>query len=166
MWAVYQKPLEKHMPVIDHSVLVTYSPEEMVALVNNIEDYKDFVKYCTSSVVNKREGNAVEATLTLSAGPFTHSFTTRNTLAGNRMDIALVDGPFSALSGFWEFINTDNGTLARLNLSFEFSSRVLAIAVQPIFTKVSNEMIGTFVKRAKIMYGERNVINHDCPRIA
>lgn len=86
------------------------------------------------------------------------TFTTCNTLRLNkRIDIALVDGPFKKLCGYWLFeaLKTDNACKISLVLDFEFNNALMSIAARPIFTQIANSLVDSFCKRATEIYGER-----------
>ena len=86
------------------------------------------------------------------------SFTTRNTHVENqRVDLTLVDGPFSHLDGVWDFTPLGDGTQrackVEFTLSYGFSSSALAALVGPVFDKIAGSLVDAFVKRADQVYG-------------
>lgn len=54
------------MTVIEKSALVKFSAQQMFDLVNNIEDYPQFLPWCSGSRIIKREGDIIEAELLIS----------------------------------------------------------------------------------------------------
>lgn len=142
------------MPQVNKSALVPYSAEQMFKLVENVDAYKEFLPWCGDSKKVSEEGNTIVGTVTISKGSLHKAFTTRNTLVANeKIEIQLVDGPFKELTGFWRFTKLkDNACKVSLELDYEFSSRLLAMVVGPIFTQVANAMVDSFVKRAKQVY--------------
>ncbi|WOD08484.1 type II toxin-antitoxin system RatA family toxin [Marinomonas sp. GJ51-6] len=83
------------------------------------------------------------------------SFTTRNTLEQyNRIEMALVSGPFKSLHGVWTFTEL-SPTSCKIMLSIEFElSGMLKFAFGGVFSQVANAMVDSFSKRAKVVYGE------------
>jgi ribosome-associated toxin RatA of RatAB toxin-antitoxin module len=69
----------------------------------------------------------------------------------------LVEGPFSRLEGFWRFDELADGRSSKvaLDLEFEFSNRLVAMAIGSVFNQIANTLVDAFVKRAKETYGAR-----------
>jgi ribosome-associated toxin RatA of RatAB toxin-antitoxin module len=66
----------------------------------------------------------------------------------------LVDGPFKELQGAWHFTELkENACKVSLELDYEFSSKLLGMVVGPVFNKIANTMVDSFVNQAKVAYG-------------
>jgi ribosome-associated toxin RatA of RatAB toxin-antitoxin module len=149
------------MPFIQHSLEVPYNVSEMYKLVNHIEKYSEFLPWCTKSSVVSQDEDSIQACLTLTGGGLSKSFTTSNRLQKNKLiEISLINGPFKHLEGYWSFETTSRGSRINLNLEFEFSTRLLALAFSPIFEKVANTLVQAFSDRAKQIYGDRKFENN------
>lgn len=149
------------MPFIQHSLEVPYHASEMYDLVNHIEKYSEFLPWCTESQIINQDEDCIEARLTLTGGGLSKSFTTSNRLQKNKLiEISLIDGPFKHLEGYWSFETSPRGSRINLNLEFEFSTRLLALAFSPIFEKVANTLVQAFSERAKQVYGDRKFENN------
>lgn len=149
------------MPFIQHSLEVPYNVSEMYKLVNHIEKYSEFLPWCTKSSVISQDEDSIQACLTLAGGGLSKSFTTSNRLQKNKLiEISLINGPFKHLEGYWSFETTSRGSRINLNLEFEFSTRLLALAFSPIFEKVANTLVQAFSERAKQIYGNRKFENN------
>jgi ribosome-associated toxin RatA of RatAB toxin-antitoxin module len=83
-------------------------------------------------------------------------FTTRNqTEPGKKIIVSLLNGPFKSLDGFWSFHDlADGGSMVRLNMSFEFSSKLVDMAIGPVFREIVRNLITAFQHRAVAVYGE------------
>ena len=129
----------------------------MFSLVADIERYPRFLPWCRSAKVHTRTPGEVVASLEISRGPVRKSFTTRNRMAEpERIDIELVDGPFSSLDGRWSFHGTEaGGCRVELDMRFEISSRVLARVLAPLFEEIARTMVDAFCRRARQVYGSR-----------
>jgi ribosome-associated toxin RatA of RatAB toxin-antitoxin module len=129
----------------------------MYALVGDVEAYAEFLPWCSRSEVLSDDGSVVEATLELEKGAVSKSFTTRNTHRENeRIDIALVGGPFRSLSGGWQFDALgEEGCRVSLALDFEFESKVVDVLFGSFFEDTCNALVDAFTERAAEVYGER-----------
>lgn len=143
------------MTIINKSAIVAHTPEEMFKLIDDIKAYPDFLPWCGKAVEIVRDENHVEASVLISYGGFNKEFTTQNkNTAFEKIEMHLVNGPFKNLNGVWSF--KPLGKIAckvSLELEFEFSSKLIAISLGPIFSKVANNLVDAFIKRAKIIYG-------------
>lgn len=158
------------MKHVQRSVLLHYTPREMYDLVAGVPDYPKFLPWCEKAEVLETLPDGVKARLSLSFAGVRQSFTTRNhNEPGQRMLMSLVDGPFSELEGDWRFIplgaktgpegTVDPATARACKIEFKmryaFSSKALELVVSPVFDRVANTLVDSFVKRAEQVYGPR-----------
>jgi len=145
------------MTTIHKSALVPYTPEEMFALVDGIDSYPSFLPWCKSARVLRRSDDEVEASIEIAKGGVEKVFTTRNrNQPGKMIEMRLVEGPFRVLEGFWRFEPLgDEACKLSLDLEYEFSSALLAVALGPIFHQITNSLVDAFSKRAEAVYGKR-----------
>jgi ribosome-associated toxin RatA of RatAB toxin-antitoxin module len=150
------------MKQVKKSVLLWYSPREMYALVTGIEAYPSFLPWCDRAEVLERTPASVTARLGLAYAGVRHAFTTRNEhVADESVVVRLVDGPFSVLDGLWRFKALGDPALDRpackveLDLRYGFSNVALERVVSPVFDRVANTLVDSFVKRAEQVYGPR-----------
>lgn len=138
------------MRSVNRNALVPYSASDMFALVADVESYPSFLPWCSDVEVHLREGNVVEATLELHKGKISRRFRTRNTMTPDeRMDLALVGGPFRHLEGGWVFKQLgDQGSKVSLLLDFEFDSRTLDVIIGRYFEDICNQLVDAFTQRA------------------
>ncbi|WP_116963676.1 type II toxin-antitoxin system RatA family toxin [Fastidiosibacter lacustris] len=144
------------MPIIHRTALVEYSAKEMYDLVNDIDRYPEFVPMCQSVEVHKHTENEAEATLKIAKGGVKIDFGTHNDMIKNQeIKIRLIKGPFKRLLGVWHFTSlNEKACKVTLNLEFEFSSKVFALALGVVFNTLANTMLDAFCKRAKVVYGD------------
>lgn len=145
------------MDVVDRSALVHYSNDEMFALVSDIEAYPQFLPWCSGARVLSREQDEMTASIDFAVSGVSKSFTTQNRLKpGREISMQLVEGPFSQLEGRWRFIPLgDAGSKISLFLEYDFSSKMVSLAVGPVFNKIANTLVDAFQKRAFEVYGDR-----------
>lgn len=143
------------MSSINRSAIVPYTPAQMFLLVDDIASYPQFLPWCSGSREHERSEDVVRATVELAKGKVKKSFTTLNRLqSGKMIEMRLVDGPFKHLEGFWRFHPLQDGKACKvqLDLEFEFSSKIVALAIGPVFTTVANSLVDAFVARAHSKY--------------
>lgn len=142
------------MYTVKRSALVTHSARKMFTLVNDVPRYQEFLPWCGGSEEINRTDEEVIASIKIAYKGIEKSFTTRNKPEGNRKIIlTLVDGPFSELHGIWEFIQLEeNASKVKLDLQFDFSNRLLGAVVGPVFRRIADSMVDSFVQRADEMY--------------
>jgi len=128
----------------------------MFMLVNDVDSYASFLPWCRASKVLSRTDDEVRAMIEIAHGGLHKSFTTLNRLQADKMvEMCLVEGPFRRLDGFWRFDSLgEHACKVSLDLSFEFSSRLVAMAMGPIFSQITNSMVDSFCKRARDVYGK------------
>ena len=166
---------------------IEHPPSRLYQLVRDIDQYSSFLPWCSRSVVHRQGGwaygnNAPEdqapeshapenhapeshapesheivATLEMSMGPITQSFTTRNRLdPESEIEMTLVEGPFRQLHGLWRFTPEKGGCLIQLEVDFEFSNRLLDLAFGPLFRIACESLIGAFRQRADEQFGRNS----------
>lgn len=146
------------MKTVHKSVLIWYSPQEMFTLVTDVPRYPEFLPWCDRSAVLAEDAQGMTAEVGISLGGIHQSFTTRNThRAPDAIELQLIKGPFSQLSGQWLFNPVGDGTQRAcridLTLNYGFSSATLSALVGPVFDKIAATLVDAFVKRAEQVYG-------------
>lgn len=151
------------MKHVKKSVLLWYTPHEMYELVSDVQSYPAFLPWCIKAEVLEQRADGVTARLHLSYLGVQQAFTTRNTHAVDEsVRLELVDGPFSALTGVWRFIPLPaaEGANAKackvdFDLRYAFRKGALEALVSPVFDRVANTFVDSFVKRAEQVHGPR-----------
>ncbi|MDH5370399.1 MAG: type II toxin-antitoxin system RatA family toxin [Gammaproteobacteria bacterium] len=143
------------MTIISKSALVSYSPEEMFKLVDDIEAYSEFLPWCGKATEISRDEKNVEASILISHSGLNKEFTTQNENdAFDKIEMHLLNGPFKNLDGVWLFEPLgETACKVSLNLEFEFSSKIIGITLGPVFSKIANSIVDAFIKRAESVYG-------------
>ncbi|MDH5591771.1 MAG: type II toxin-antitoxin system RatA family toxin [Gammaproteobacteria bacterium] len=144
------------MTTITRSSLVLHTPDQMFDLVNDVEAYPSFLPWCRDCKIISKSDDVITASLDLAKGGIHHVFSTRNTLIKDEsIVIELIDGPFKHLEGHWQFskIGDNQGCRVQLDMDFEFSNRLISMALGPIFTQISGSLVEAFCKRAQEIYG-------------
>ena len=144
------------MAVVQKTVLLAFSAEQMFALVEKVEDYPAFLPWCGGVEVKQRSPEKLVATIAIAYHGIKQSFTTENqNTAPRHMQMKLVEGPFSQLDGEWHFKPLrEDACKVEFELHYEFSSKVLEKLIGPVFTIIANSFVESFCKRAEEVYGK------------
>jgi ribosome-associated toxin RatA of RatAB toxin-antitoxin module len=142
------------MRTVHRTALVPYTPAQMFALVEDFERYPDFVPWVVGAQVLERSPEEVVGRLEMQRSGVRETFTTRNKLRPPReIELALVDGPFKALSGLWTFDPiADRGAKVSLTIKFEFSNPLADLLVAKVFEKSCAELVDAFAAQARAVY--------------
>ena len=129
----------------------------MFALVSDVDSYPDFLPWCSGAQTTASLDDGVEARIDFMVSGVKKSFTTRNRFVDHaRIEMHLIDGPFSELEGYWAFRQLgEDGCRISLHLRYDFSSRMVRLVTAPVFGQIANSLVDAFQKRAVQVYGER-----------
>jgi len=143
------------MTSITRSALVMHSAEQMYGLVNDVESYPQFLPGCASTEIISKTDDELVASLTISKVGVNQTFTTLNKLQyPKRMELSLVDGPFSRFVGVWHFQRlSDEACKVTFDMDFEVNNKLAGIALGVVFKQMATTMVDSFVSRAKQVYG-------------
>jgi ribosome-associated toxin RatA of RatAB toxin-antitoxin module len=143
------------MAVVERSVLVPFSAQQMYALVEDVESYPQFLPWCEGARVDAREPERTIATIEANFRGLRQQFTTQNRgRAGERLDIELVSGPFRKLHASWRFTALgEQGCRIDFRIEYQFSSRIVETVAGPVFHHIANTFVDAFVRRAESELG-------------
>lgn len=142
------------MALVEKSVLITRTPQQMFDLVDRVEDYPQFLPWCGGTELIARTPRHTEARIHINYHGVKAHFATENAKeAPHRMNISLREGPFKRLDGCWQFTALgDDGCKVEFRLQYEFSSKVLEKVLGPVFGMIVSTFVDSFVKRAHHVY--------------
>jgi ribosome-associated toxin RatA of RatAB toxin-antitoxin module len=140
---------------VKRSAIVPYTAPEMFELVDRVEQYADFLPWCSASEEHSRTDDEVRASLELNKGSLSREFSTRNVRTPyERIEMHLLDGPFSHLEGVWTFDALGkSGSKINLDIEFEFASMMVGMMFGSYFEQTCNSLVDAFTRRARAVYG-------------
>ena len=147
------------MKTVNKSVLIWYSPREMYDLVTDVRQYSEFLPWCDEARIIEQHSDGMTAQVFISFGGVRQTFTTRNIhTTDSRVNLQLLDGPFSNLDGQWSFLPLGDGSQrackVELAIRYRLNSSTLGKLAAPAIDKIASDLVGAFVKRAEQVYGE------------
>lgn len=137
------------MKRVVRSILVTHPAAKMYALVNDVPAYPEFLPWCGGGRILEQSEGHMQAAVDIAYLGVRQTFTTHNTLVPNeRIDLALLSGPFSRLSGAWRFKPLgDVGCKIEFELNYAFEG-LIGNLVAPVFDRIASTFVDAFVRRA------------------
>ncbi|MDH4990286.1 type II toxin-antitoxin system RatA family toxin [Aquamicrobium lusatiense] len=147
------------MPKFEATRQVSHSPDEMFALVADVERYPEFLPLCEALTVQsrrERDGKTLlVASMSVGYKAIRETFITQVLLKPQEraIDVKYIDGPFKYLSNVWEFEEHEAGCLVRFFIDYEFKSRLLSAVMGTMFDRAFRMFAEAFEKRADAIYG-------------
>jgi ribosome-associated toxin RatA of RatAB toxin-antitoxin module len=142
------------MTEIERSALMPYPARVMYDIVNDVEHYPEFLPWCGATRIEHQDEHSMVAAILMQAAGLNHWFKTGNSMVqGERIDISLLEGPFSKLDGSWLFtpINSD-GCKIELVLNFEIKHNLARAIIAPAFSRIANTLVESFCNRARDLH--------------
>jgi coenzyme Q-binding protein COQ10 len=148
------------MPKFETHRPVPHTPEQMYALVADVERYPEFLPLCEGLVVRsrkQREGKELLiADMTVGYKAIRETFTTQVLLnhAELAIDVKYIDGPFRYLDNRWSFEAAGEGRCnVHFFIDYEFKSRILGALMGSMFDRAFHMFSEAFETRADQIYG-------------
>ncbi|MBM7063047.1 type II toxin-antitoxin system RatA family toxin [Pseudomonas sp. UL073] len=140
---------------IQRSALLPYPAQALFDLVNDVARYPEFLPWCSATEVLDVSETHMQARLRVAKAGLSQQFETRNELVpGQRIEMNLVEGPFTELHGIWQFkALTDKACKISLDLSFDYAGPLVKATLGPLFNQAANTLVDAFCQRAKQLYG-------------
>ena len=147
------------MPKFENARLVRHTPDQMFALVADVESYPEFLPLCQGLTVrSRREGNEktlLIADMTVAYKLVRETFTSQVLLKPQerQIDVKYVDGPFRYLENRWRFLQAPEGCRVEFLIDYEFRSRTLGLLMGSMFDYAFRRFATAFEERADRIYG-------------
>ena len=147
------------MPKFEATRRVAHTPQQMFALVADVEAYPQFLPLCEALTVRsrkERDGRTVLlADMSIGYKAIRETFTTQVLLKPDErtIDVKYIDGPFKYLSNIWRFDPVDSGCEVHFFIDYEFKSRILGAVMGSMFDRAFRMFSEAFETRATKIYG-------------
>jgi coenzyme Q-binding protein COQ10 len=140
--------------------VLPYAPEQLFALVGEVEAYPQFIPWIRSlRTWNRREERVgvslLDAEVQVGFSFVKERFSTRvrRDARAQEITVNLLHGPFRRLRNNWKFRPHPQGTQVDFDIDFEFRSRLLDQMLAANFHKAVDKLIACFEARAAELYG-------------
>ncbi len=147
------------MPRHREKRVLSYAPEQIYALVADVERYPEFLPWTAAARIRARRSlpggrEEVLADLVISFRVFRERFGSRVLLdpARGRIDTEYLDGPFRYLRSWWQVSPHRAGCEVEFFVDFEFRSPVLQKLIGLVFAQAMQRVVRAFEARARELY--------------
>ena len=143
------------MPTHAERRVVPFSPEQMYALVADVERYPEFLPWCVFLKITHQHDNIIESDMAVGFKALREKFTTRVTLTPpERIEVEYLNGPFRYLNNHWVFHKHAKGCEIEFYIDFEFRSKMLQLIIGTLFGEAVRVMVRAFEMRARALYAK------------
>ena len=140
--------------------MLPYTPEQVFALVGDVEAYPRFIPWIISMECGPVEGegegvSVVDAKSFVRFSFLNESFTTKVRRDAERrlVTVSLISGPFRRLENVWTFRPHPRGCEVVFDIDFQFKGRMLDMLLKANFGYAVGKLISCFEARARELYG-------------
>ena len=147
------------MPKHSETKHLSYTAEQMYALVADVGSYPQFLPWCSAARIRslqpQPEVEVIEADLVISFKVFRERFGSRVTLFPDalKIDTEYLDGPFRYLRSHWAFRPDGAGCEVDFFVDFEFKNALLQGIIGVVFNEAMLRIVRAFERRAAELYG-------------
>lgn len=147
------------MPKFETTRSVRHTPQNMFALVADVESYPEFLPLCEALKVTSRrereEKTLLIADMTVGYKAIRETFTSQVMLDPEalRIEVQYLNGPFRYLNNVWTFLPAISGSDIGFFIDYEFKSRMLGILMGSMFDVAFRKFSQAFEERADKIYG-------------
>lgn len=133
-----------------------YTAEQLFDLVSDVERYPEFLPWCVSCKITRREDNVLYADLVIGYKLFRERFGSKVTLdRPGSVHVEYLSGPMKYLSNHWRFIGeTDGSCTIDFYVDFEFKNPMFQKLMGVFFNEIVRRMVSAFESRAKQLYAD------------
>ena len=131
---------------------LNHKASDLYKIVLDIEKYPDYIPWCTSIEILKKEESSLKANMVVDYG----FFPSQNFISNVDFDLQkliintkYIEGPLKNLDTVWKFIDIENNkSKIFFSVKFEFKSFLHQKLAEIFFPLIEKKMIDSFIKRA------------------
>ena len=131
---------------------LNYNAKDLYNIVLKIEEYPDYIPWCTNIEIIQRKKNEIKAIMIVDYKFFpTQKFISKVVydLKNKKIKTRYVEGPLKDLFTTWEFIQLGkNKAKVIFVVGFEFNNFIYQKLAEFFFPLIEVKMINSFIKRA------------------
>ena len=153
-----QRARHHAVPLHKETRIVPYTAEQMYSVVADMERYPDFLPWCSSLKVLKREReegiDIALAEMSVEFQGLKERYVSQVRLdpRTGMIEAKHVEGPFKKLDTRWRFVPLPQGSEVHILIDFSFRNVLLSALAGVAFGFVSARMAEAFIHRAEALY--------------
>ncbi len=148
------------MTVHKESKFLPFKPEQLYAIVSDIESYPIFLPWVSKAIIDNNKILQEKTKITLEAEIFIKFNLVRENFRSKvildpeakKISTTNIDGPFKRLNNEWIFKSDQKGCEVIFEVDFEFKSFILHNLINSIFHRAMTKVTLSFENRAKELY--------------
>ena len=133
-------------------VIINHNSKKLFNIVLDLENYPDFIPWCSSMEVHSRSNSEIFADMYVKYKfMIAYKFASHVIFDSKKLEIQTnyIEGPLKDLKTKWLFQSLDkNITLIKFSVNFEFKSFINQKIAETFYPLIENKMIESFRLRA------------------
>jgi len=133
-------------------VIINHNSKKLFNIVLDLENYPDFIPWCSSMKVHSRSNSEIFADMYVKYKfMIAYKFASHVIFDSKKLEIQTnyIEGPLKDLKTKWLFQSLDkNITLIKFSVNFEFKSFINQKIAETFYPLIENKMIESFRLRA------------------
>ena len=133
-------------------VIINHNSEKLFNIVLDLENYPDFIPWCSSMTVHSRSNSEIFADMYVKYKfMIAYKFASHVIFDSKKLEIQTnyIEGPLKDLKTKWLFQSLDkNITLIKFSVNFEFKSFINQKIAETFYPLIESKMIESFRLRA------------------
>ena len=146
------------MPSASIKKIIPCSKKDLIAMILDIERYSEFVPWCLSGKIHKKEDKSdiieMQADLTVGKKFLNQTYTSHVTYYKDKGKIIVnnIGGPLKSLENIWEIREINNQSEVNFKIDFEIKNIVYNMIMKKSFDHGLKKIADAFEKRALELY--------------
>ena len=146
------------MPSASIKKIIPCSKKDLIAMILDIESYSEFVPWCLSGKIHKKEDKSdiieMQADLTVGKKFLNQTYTSHVTYYKDKGKIIVnnIGGPLKSLENIWEIREINNQSEVNFKIDFEIKNIVYNMIMKKSFDHGLKKIADAFEQRAIKLY--------------
>ena len=146
------------MPSASIKKIISCSKKDLIAMILDIERYSEFVPWCLSGKIHKKEDKSdiieMQADLTVGKKFLNQTYTSHVTYYKDKGKIIVnnIGGPLKSLENIWEIREINNQSEVNFKIDFEIKNIVYNMIMKKSFDHGLKKIADAFEQRAIKLY--------------
>ena len=146
------------MPSASIKKIISCSKKDLIAMILDIERYSEFVPWCLSGKIHKKEDKSdiieMQADLTVGKKFLNQTYTSHVTYYKDKGKIIVnnIGGPLKSLENIWEIREINNQSEVNFKIDFEIKNIVYNMIMKKSFDHGLKKIADAFEKRAMELF--------------